>query len=211
VRELVVATNNLGKVAEIRALIERLGTEVRALAELAPKLEIVEDGATFSDNAIKKAQTVTDHLDLPSLADDSGLEVDILDGRPGVHSARYGGEGLDDAARCQRLLTEMFVVPAEHRIARFRCALAFAEPGREPVLFHGVLEGTIASSAQGTHGFGYDPIFIPEGYDRRLAEIRPEVKNRISHRALAMQAFLRWLEVRRSIVPPPPSPGDLTP
>lgn len=203
-KTLVVATRNPGKVGEIRAMVGRLGIEVRSLAELAPRLEIEEDGETFAENAVKKAVFASEAMGNPALADDSGLEVDILSGRPGVLSARYGGPDLDDAARCQRLLTEMFVVPEDRRVARFRCALAFVEPGADPVLFHGVLEGRIASGPSGTFGFGYDPIFVPEGYDRTLGEITPEVKNRISHRAKALQAFLRWLEVRRSIIPPPP-------
>jgi XTP/dITP diphosphohydrolase len=210
-KEIVVATRNLGKVGEIRALVERLGIEVRSLAEIDQHIEIVEDGATFADNALKKAMTVVEAIALPVLADDSGLEVDILGGRPGVRSARYGGEELDDTGRCQRLLTEMFVVPHDRRQARFRCALAYIEPGAEPVLFHGVLEGRIAPAPQGIYGFGYDPIFIPEGYEERLAELRPAVKNRISHRAKALQAFIRWVEARRSIIPPPPPPGENTP
>ena len=203
-KELVVASKNLGKVGEIRAMVERLGIEVSSLAELAPKLEIEEDGESFAENAVKKAVFVSEALERPALADDSGLEVDILAGRPGVRSARYGGEGLDDEERYQRLLTELFVVPPNRRVARFRCAMAYVEPEADPVLFHGKLEGMIASRPAGTYGFGYDPIFVPEGYDKTLGEITPDVKNRISHRAKALQAFLRWLEVRRSIVPPPP-------
>lgn len=203
-RTLVVATRNPGKIGEIRALVGRLGIEVRSLTELAPRLEIEEDGETFVENAIKKAVFASEATSSPALADDSGLEVDILSGRPGVQSARYGDPGLDDTGRCQRLLTELFVVPEDRRSARFRCALAFVEPGADPVLFHGVLEGRIAAGPSGSYGFGYDPIFIPEGYDKTLGEITPEVKNRISHRAKALQAFLRWLEVRRSIIPPPP-------
>jgi XTP/dITP diphosphohydrolase len=204
VKELVVASRNLGKVGEIRAMVERLGIEVSSLAELAPKLEIEEDGESFAENAVKKAVFVSEVLGRPALADDSGLEVDILSGRPGVHSARYGGEGLDDEARYQRLLTELFVVPPERRSARFCCAMAYVEPEGEPVLFHGTLEGAIAGKPAGTYGFGYDPIFVPDGYDKTLAEITPDVKNRISHRAKALRAFLTWLEARRSIVPPPP-------
>jgi len=204
-KELVVASKNLGKVGEIRAMVEPLGIQVSSLAELAPKLEIEEDGESFAENAVKKAVLVSEALERPALADDSGLEVDILAGQPGVRSARYGGEGLDDQERYQRLLTELFVVPPHRRIARFRCAMAYIEPEADPVLFHGTLEGKIADRPAGTYGFGYDPIFIPEGYDKTLAEITPDVKNRISHRAKALQAFLRWLEVRTSIAPPPPA------
>jgi XTP/dITP diphosphohydrolase len=203
VRELVVASKNLGKVGEIRAMVERLGIGVTSLAELAPDLEIEEDGESFAENAVKKAIFVSEALERPALADDSGLEVDILSGRPGVRSARYGGEGLDDKGRYQRLLTEMFVVPPEHRSARFCCVLAYVDPGADPVLFHGTLEGKIAAKPAGAFGFGYDPIFIPEGYNKTLGEIDPAVKNRISHRAKALKAFIRWLEARRSIIPPP--------
>jgi len=198
VKELVVASKNLGKVGEIRAMVEPLGIEVASIAELAPKLEVEEDGESFAENAVKKAVFVSEALDRPALADDSGLEVDILSGRPGVRSARYGGDGLDDEARYQRLLTELFVVPPNRRVARFRCAMAYVEPEADPVLFHGTLEGRIASRPAGSYGFGYDPIFVPEGYDKTLAELTPDTKNSISHRAKALEAFLLWLEARNS-------------
>ena len=197
-KELVVASKNLGKVGEIRAMVEPLGIEVASIAELAPKLEVEEDGESFAENAVKKAVFVSEALDRPALADDSGLEVDILSGRPGVRSARYGGDGLDDEARYQRLLTELFVVPPNRRVARFRCAMAYVEPEADPVLFHGTLEGRIASRPAGSYGFGYDPIFVPEGYDKTLAELTPDTKNSISHRAKALEAFLLWLEARNS-------------
>lgn len=194
--QLVIATHNAGKLAEIRELLAGLPVAVSSLAELAPQLEIVEDADSFAGNAIKKAAAVVEATGRPTLADDSGLEVDILGGRPGVHSARYGGPELGDGERCQRLLTEMFMVPPERRGARFRCALAYLEPAAEPRLFYGTLSGRIAISATGDEGFGYDPIFVPDGHDQTLAELGPAVKNSISHRARALAAFGRWLTER---------------
>jgi XTP/dITP diphosphohydrolase len=195
---IVVATANLGKVAEIRAMLEGVGpdTEILPVSAVCMPHSIIEDGDTFEANAVIKAKAVVAACGLPALADDSGLEIDALGGRPGVHSARYGGEGLDDTARCQRLLTELFGAPPELRTARFQCAMAFIEPPDGPVTFHGKLEGRIAMRLAGRHGFGYDPIFIPEGFPETLAELPPVVKNTISHRFHALEAFRRWLRAR---------------
>jgi len=196
VNRLVVATQNQGKLVEIRELLADLPFEIGSLADLDQPVEIVEDADTFAGNAIKKAEAVVTLTGQPALADDSGLEVDILGGRPGVRSARYGGEGLDDGDRCQRLLTELFMVPDVRRAARFRCAMAYLEPDGAPRMFYGVLDGRIAVNPAGEHGFGYDPVFIPDGHERTLAELGPEVKNGISHRARALSAFARWLAAR---------------
>lgn len=197
--QLVVATQNQGKLTEIRELLVDTRMEICSLADIEQPIEIVEDADSFAGNAIKKAAAVVAVTGRPALADDSGLEVDILDGRPGVRSARYGGDGLADAERCQRLLTELFMVPEERRAARFRCAMAFLEPQTEPRLFYGTLDGRIALTACGDQGFGYDPIFIPEGYEQTLAELGPPVKNGISHRARALAAFARWLGARAGV------------
>jgi XTP/dITP diphosphohydrolase len=195
---IVVASRNLGKIAEFRVMLEGVapGLELLPLSAFAGIPRIVEDGETFEANAVIKAAAVATATGLPALADDSGLEVDALGGRPGILSARYGGEGLDDEARCQRLLTELFGAPPELRTARFRCALALVEPPGRPVTFHGTLEGRIALRPAGTHGFGYDPLFVPDGFRQTLAELPPVTKNTISHRFRALEALRGWLRAR---------------
>lgn len=193
---LVVATGNRGKVAEIRGLVSELGFQVSSLLEMREVPEIVEDGETFEENALRKATIVRDVAGCAVLADDSGLVVDALDGRPGIHSARYGGEGLDDRRRYELLLEEMRDVPDDARAARFVCALAFAEPGEEPVTFRGVFEGTIARRPAGDNGFGYDPVFTPAGRDVTLAQLSAEEKRRTSHRARALASLAGWLATR---------------
>jgi XTP/dITP diphosphohydrolase len=195
VTPLIVATKNKGKSAEIKRRLLAL-FEIIDLNCLDRSIDIVEDADTFEGNALKKAETVAKETSLHCLSDDSGLEVDALNGRPGVHSARYGGEGLDDAGRCALLLKEMSGVPLEKRTARFRTVLVFIEPKGEPLLFKGSLEGRIAFEADGRHGFGYDPIFIPSGHDRTIAALGPDIKNRISHRAEALFAFENYLKNR---------------
>ncbi|MCP4198670.1 MAG: RdgB/HAM1 family non-canonical purine NTP pyrophosphatase [Proteobacteria bacterium] len=192
-KRLIVATKNAGKVREIQYRLSALDIEVSSLLDEASNISIVEDADTFVGNAIKKAVTTAAAANRPALADDSGLEVDALDGRPGIYSARYGGENLDDKGRYELLLKELAEVPEKKRAARFQAALAFVEPGTEPRIFEGTVEGKIAFSPAGTNGFGYDPIFVPSGYDVTIASLGPEIKNRISHRGKALDAFVRWL------------------
>jgi XTP/dITP diphosphohydrolase len=192
---LVVATNNRGKLEELRALLEGLPIDLRTLDEVgagADKLTIVEDGATFEENAIKKARAVADATMTLSLADDSGLEIDALGGAPGVRSARFASERATDAENNAALITRLEElgdgVGGETTFpARFRCVLALIDPfGKtEPHLSEGRCEGFVTRSPRGTGGFGYDPLFIVAGGDRTLAELEAEEKNRISHRALA--------------------------
>jgi XTP/dITP diphosphohydrolase len=193
---LVIATKNAGKVAEVRDLLEALGFDVVSLRDLPDPPEIVEDADSFVGNASKKALAVAAAYGCAALADDSGLEVDALGGAPGVLSARYGGDGLSDPARNLLLLEALAGVPTPARTARFRCALAFAAPGVAPEVFEGIFHGRIALAPSGTNGFGYDPIFLPDGYDVTLAEIPPAEKRRVSHRAQALAAFSRWVESR---------------
>ena len=193
---LVIATKNAGKVAEVRDLLDALGFDVVSLRDVNDAPEIVEDADSFSGNAAKKALAVAAAYGCAALSDDSGLEVDALGGAPGVRSARYGGEGLSDAARNDLLLAALREVKDPARTARFRCALAFAAPGAAPHVFEGVFPGRIAFAPRGRLGFGYDPIFVPDGYDVSLAEIPPEEKRRVSHRAQALAAFARWVESR---------------
>ena len=191
---LLIATNNPGKTAEFKLLLAGSGWEAVTPAEigLAP-VDVVETGRSYLENAITKAVRHAEASGLPSLADDSGLEVDALGGRPGVLSARYGGAQASDAAtRNQRLLAELDGVPPTRRGARFRAVVALALPRGETYAREGVVEGRIAEASSGADGFGYDPIFaLPDG--RTMAELGEE-KHLISHRARAVQAMIAVLE-----------------
>lgn len=185
--ELVLATRNPGKVREMAALLADLGVTVRSLSDVPGAPEVEEDGRTFAENAVKKAETIARFTGLPALADDLGLEVDALGGAPGVFSARYAGEGASDAANNAKLLAALAGVPAERRTARYRCVLALAVPGMPTVTVEGVCEGRIAEQPRGTGGFGYDPLFYLPGRGKTMAELRPEEKNAISHRGQALR------------------------
>jgi len=198
VRRLLLATRNEGKRRELAALLEGLDVQVLSLREVGDVPEVVEDGATFADNAIKKAREVAAATGLPTLADDSGLEVDALGGAPGVYSARYAGEGASDAANNEKVLAALHGVPAAERGARYRVVLALHDPsgplGATPHLEHGVCEGRIREVPAGQGGFGYDPLFEPVGFDCTMAELDATRKNRISHRGQAMALLRRFLE-----------------
>lgn len=192
-KKVVLATRNQGKVREFNRLFAPLGWEGISLADYEGVPEVVEDGDTFEANAVKKAATISAHLGLPALGDDSGLKVDALDGAPGVYSARYAGEDATDEDNWRKLLQELEGVPDEQRTARFCCTLAFVVPGEEPVIATGTCEGVIAREPAGTNGFGYDPVFYLPEQGKRMAQLSPEEKNRISHRAQAMQQLLAIL------------------
>lgn len=193
-RKVVLATRNKGKVKEFNKLFAQLGWEGISLDEFEGVPEVVEDGDTFEANAAKKAREISTYLGMPAVGDDSGLEVDALGGRPGVYSARYAGEEATDEANWRKLLGELADVPAEKRTARFRCVLALAEPGRDPIIAAGFCEGVIAEEPRGTNGFGYDPVFYLPQQGKSMAELSPEEKNQISHRAMAMQNLLSALK-----------------
>lgn len=188
--KLLIATRNAHKLDEIRAILSRPGLTLVGVAEHGrPLPEVVEDADTFTGNALKKARTLCAASGLWTLADDSGLEVDAIDGAPGVYSARYAGEGAGDAANNARLLRELDDV--EDRRARFRCVLALAAPDGRDWTVEGCCEGRIARAPSGTGGFGYDPLFHPDGGTCSFAELTPAEKNRISHRARALAAAAR--------------------
>jgi XTP/dITP diphosphohydrolase len=189
-KQVVLATRNQGKVKEFNKLFAELGWEVVSLAEFEGVPEVVEDGETFEANALKKAATISTYLGLPAVGDDSGLEVDALDGRPGVYSARFAGEHATDEDNWRKLLRELSDVPDEKRTARFRCTLALVEPGREPVIASGSCEGVIAKEPLGNNGFGYDPVFYMPAVGKMMAQLSPEEKNKLSHRAHAMLNLL---------------------
>ncbi|MGC9332897.1 MAG: RdgB/HAM1 family non-canonical purine NTP pyrophosphatase [Anaerolineae bacterium] len=193
---LLVATNNPGKLREYKDLLEGLPrtVEITFPAQEGINLEVEEVGETFAENARIKAMAYAQASGLLTLADDSGLEVDALDGAPGVRSARYAGPGASDADRYRKLLAELAGIPTGKRSARFRCVVALALPEGTVHTAEGTCEGKIGFAARGEHGFGYDPVFIVDGYGgKTLAELEPEVKNRISHRARALEAGLPTL------------------
>lgn len=192
---LLLATNNPGKVREFRRLLDGCGYEVVTPAAMDIALEPDETGSSYAENAALKASAFARAGGCLALADDSGIEVDALGGGPGMYSARYGGPGLDDAARTNRLLSELATVPATGRSARYRAIVAVADPQGRVELFEGVQEGTIARTASGENGFGYDPVFLVDGV-RTQAEISDAEKDLISHRGQAVRAARAWLEER---------------
>lgn len=194
---LLLATKNAGKIREFRALFWDLPKLIVKAADEVASPDVAEDGRTFEENATKKAREIavaTGHL---VLADDSGLEVDALQGRPGVYSARYAGRHGDDEANNDKLLLELAGVPDEKRTARYRVVLALADPGgplgEDVHVEHGVCEGVILRVRRGDNGFGYDPVFSPKGHDKTMAELSPEDKNLISHRAEAAAKIRKFL------------------
>ena len=191
--QLIAATTNSGKIIEIQSLLHRLNLKITSLNDLDNPPLIIEDADTFEGNAIKKAVIISDTFKAAVLSDDSGLCVDALNGRPGVFSARYGGAGLNDSDRCQLLLKEMMTVPESQRGASFKCVAAFKVPGKSVVTFNGAVHGTIAMTPSGTNGFGYDPLFIPDGSQKTMAQLELHEKQKISHRAAALKLFVRWL------------------
>jgi XTP/dITP diphosphohydrolase len=191
--ELVVATGNPGKLAEIRRLLADVGITVCGLDDIAGVPEIVEDGDTFEENALKKARTVARFTDCLTLADDSGLVVDGLGGAPGVRSARYAGEGACDADNNRKLLAELQGVPFARRQAAFCCAVVLCRPDGWCRVFHGRLAGLITEQPRGEGGFGYDPLFLVPEFGKTLAEIPLETKNRISHRGQALRQAIDCL------------------
>jgi XTP/dITP diphosphohydrolase len=199
---LVVATTNRGKLEELRALLADMPVEVRSAADvLRDPPHVEEDGATFADNAVKKARTVARATMMLTLADDSGLEVAALDGRPGVRSARFAHERATDAENNAALLAALDALgdPADPQgfRAAFRCVLALVDPftgAGEPRIVEGSCDGTITRTPRGSGGFGYDPLFVVAGTDRTMAELAEDEKNRVSHRARAFAALRPLLE-----------------
>jgi XTP/dITP diphosphohydrolase len=190
---ILIATRNKGKVKEIRDLVQDLPVEFRSMADFPDLPDVEEDGLTFEENALKKARTLSRETQLITLADDSGLSVDALDGRPGVLSARYGGQDLSDEQKCTRLLREMEGVRDELRSARFVCVMALVYPSGMERTFGGVCEGKIIHELRGSEGFGYDPIFLYEEAGRTFAEMDRAAKNRVSHRGKALKQVADFL------------------
>ncbi len=182
---IVLATRNQHKKQELVALLRGLDITIRTLDDFPEAPDVVEDGDTCEANAMKKAVEMAQHTGLTAVADDTGLEVDALGGRPGVFAARYAGEQATYEDNCRKLLEELQGVPAERRSGRFVTVAAIATPEGKRLSAKGLLEGVIAEQPAGSQGFGYDPVFWLPEYGQTLAQLAPEVKNRISHRALA--------------------------
>lgn len=182
---IVLATGNMGKTREIQDLLEDFPVVIRNLNDFGPIPPIEEDGATFEENAYKKASLTARYLGMPALADDSGLMVDALGGAPGVHSARYAGEGATDLQRCQKLLTALG--DNENRRAAFACVLSLAVPTGPALTYEGRCEGVIAHAAAGENGFGYDPVFYYPPLNKTFAQLGRAEKSRVSHRGKALQ------------------------
>ncbi|KIL34019.1 Nucleoside 5-triphosphatase RdgB (dHAPTP, dITP, XTP-specific) [Bacillus subtilis] len=193
-KEAIIATHNPGKVKEFKEILEPKGYDVKSLAEIGFTEEIEETGHTFEENAILKAEAVAKAVNKMVIADDSGLSIDNLGGRPGVYSARYAGEQKDDQANIEKVLSELKGIEKEQRTARFRCALAVSIPGEETKTVEGHVEGYIAEEPRGKYGFGYDPIFIVKDKDKTMAELTSDEKNKISHRADALKKLSKLLE-----------------
>jgi XTP/dITP diphosphohydrolase len=194
--KIILATQNQGKVRELRELLVDEEIEVLSLLDIPDWEDVVENGVTFPDNAALKARVAVRRTGLIALADDSGLEVDALDGAPGVYSARYAGEPKDDERNNDKLLHLLETIPEDKRTARFRCALVIATPFGEEYLTEGAVEGRILTLRRGSDGFGYDPVFFIPEFARTMAELTLTEKNTVSHRA---QAFRKVIPILRDL------------
>ncbi|MFZ4115504.1 MAG: RdgB/HAM1 family non-canonical purine NTP pyrophosphatase [Chthoniobacterales bacterium] len=187
---LFLATRNRHKTLEIQKMLGDAVIVTDATGSSLPEIE--ETGATFEANARLKAEGISEHVSGWVLSDDSGLEVDALSGEPGIYSARYAGPGRSDLENTELVLKKMSAIPQHQRGARFRCVLAVARDGKTMAVFEGTVEGTLATEISGEGGFGYDPIFIPQGYSKTFGHLSEEVKNDISHRSCALKKFIVW-------------------
>lgn len=190
---IIFATGNKDKLREVKEIMADCDVEIISMKEAGIKVDIVEDGKTFEENAVIKAKAIAEHTDAIVMADDSGLEIDYLNKEPGVYSARYMGEDTPYTIKNQALIDRLEGVPKEQRTARFVAAIAAVLPNKEVLVTRQTMEGYIGWEAQGENGFGYDPIFYPEGYDCSSATISPEEKNAISHRGKGLRAMKEML------------------
>jgi len=184
--DIIAATRNKGKLKELKELFKDLPVNLLSLNDFVNLPEVKEDGSTFQENALKKAKIVAEITGFTALADDSGLVIDALDGRPGIHSARFSGDNAKDADNIRKVLDLLEKVPENKRMARFKTSICLCFPDGKIKFTEGVCEGKIIFAPRGINGFGYDPIFVPRGYKKTFGELSDTVKNRISHRAKAM-------------------------
>jgi len=185
--QLLIATRNRDKAKEFQEMVRDLGIDILTLHDVPGMADIVEDAPTLEGNALKKAREAFRHARIPSLGDDTGLEVHYLDDEPGVMSSRYAGPGATYADNCRKLLRALRGVPPRRRAARFRCVLALVLDEGSEELVEGVCAGVILEEPRGANGFGYDPVFLPRGHTQTFAEMESSLKNSISHRGLAFQ------------------------
>lgn len=190
-RDLFIASANVHKIEEFKHMLEPLGYHIKSINDLPEMIDIEETGTTFEENAIIKAQTITDKFNIPCISDDSGLEIDALNKEPGVQSARYLGHDTSYDIKNEMLLERM--KSETNRACRFVCAIALSVPGKDAVVFSDTIEGTVATSIEGNKGFGYDPIVYYEPYKTTLANVSEEMKNSVSHRGKALKKLLEYL------------------
>lgn len=193
---IVLASSNAGKVREINAMLE--GHEVKIISQSAFNVPAVEEtGLTFVENALLKARNAARHTGLPAIADDSGIELDALNGLPGIYSARYAGAGADDVANLEKLIEEVRKLPEEQRPARFVCLMVYLRHAEDPIplIAEGIWEGVAITTPQGKNGFGYDPMFYLPAYHCTSAELPPDTKNRLSHRGQALRRLVAQLQL----------------
>lgn len=188
-----MGTKNLGKLVEIRSILSGLDLDLLPLTDFPEAPDVVEDGQTYGENALKKARTIATWSGRLTLAEDSGLEVAALGGEPGIHTARFGGPGLTPRERCLRLLERLQGVPPEKRDARFRCVAVLADPAGHTLIREGSCAGRIGETLRGEQGFGYDPLFILPELGHTMAEISTAEKDAMSHRARAIRALIPFL------------------
>lgn len=193
-KTIIIATKNKGKAKEFQEIFKKYGYDIKTLLDYPEIGDVPETGETFKENALQKATTISEQLDTIVLADDSGLEVDVLDGAPGIYSARYAGEHGNDYKNNEKLLHDLNDVPKEKRHANFHCSLALVGPGKKNLTVEGNVHGYILNEPRGENGFGYDPLFYVPEEDKSMAELSAEKKNEISHRAKAIQALESQLE-----------------
>ncbi|WP_077327278.1 XTP/dITP diphosphatase [Virgibacillus siamensis] len=192
-KDIIIATKNAGKAKEFKTFFAKYDVKAVSLLDLTESMEDVEEtGSTFEENAALKAETISNRMNTPVLADDSGLMIDALDGHPGIYSARYAGEPKNDQANLEKVLDELDGV--EDRTARFVCVLAVKIPGQDTFFKRGECEGNLTTEPKGENGFGYDPIFVPEGYTKTMAQLSAEEKNQISHRKHAIDKLEDWIK-----------------
>ena len=197
-KEIVLASSNPGKVREINQLLATLDLHVQPQSEFGV-VDVEETGLTFVENAILKARNAAQHTGLPAIADDSGIEVDALNGAPGIYSARFAGENASDQANLEKLLAELDGLPEAQRSARFQCLMVFLQHADDPtpVICQGTWEGRILPAARGDNGFGYDPVFYVPSHDCSSAELPAEIKNTLSHRGQALRKLVAALQQTR--------------
>lgn len=192
-RQVVLGTHNPNKIREIHAILNGLALEILTMNDFPKIAEVEETGKTFAENALLKAREVYRQSGILTLSDDSGLEVDALNGAPGIYSARYAGEAKDSASNNRKLLEVLQDVPEQEREAQFRCVVAIVGPEVEQVV-EGIVRGMIIYDPRGQHGFGYDPLFVPDGFSQTFSEMGDELKNQISHRSQAFRKARKVLE-----------------